>query len=135
MRIPSGLHSRSILLVVGVTGAAIFGAGGFASAGPADVKTTPVLNTDSPELKWGPATPIPPGATAAVLVQGDDWHIVRVKFPAHYLVPPHRHLQGEEVWLISGTMVLGSGDKVDKTLPPSKPGAFFALGAGDTHWH
>jgi quercetin dioxygenase-like cupin family protein len=134
MRIPSGLHSRSILLMVGLTGAAILGIEGIASAGPKDVKTTPVLTTDSPELKWGPADIIPPGAQGALLVGGDDWHIVRVKFPPHYLVPPHSHPDGEEVWLIGGTVVFGFGDKVDKTLPPLKPGAFFALAGGGKHW-
>src|SRR6516225_3394932 len=88
MGIRSGLNSRSILLVIGLTGAAVVSSGGWASAGPKDVKTTPVLTTDSAELKWttiGDGQGIPAGAQAAVLVPGDDWHIVRVKLPPHYL--------------------------------------------------
>jgi quercetin dioxygenase-like cupin family protein len=51
-----------------------------------------------------------------------------------YLVPPHSHPNAEAVWLISGNVVFGFGDKVDKTLAPLKPGAFFELEAGGKHW-
>jgi quercetin dioxygenase-like cupin family protein len=128
---------RISLVVALVATAAVLGSGGLAYAGPKDVKTTPVLTTDSPELKWttiGDGQGIPAGAQAAELVSGPDWHIVRVKFPPHYLISPHSHPDGEEIWLISGTVVFGFGDKVDKTQAPLKPGAFFALQGGGKHW-
>src|SRR3954470_10239144 len=82
-----------------------------------DAKTTPVLTTDSAELKWMPADGLPPGAQVAVLSSAGDWSVVRVKFPPHYLVPPHFHPNAEAVWLVSGSVVFGFGEKVDKTLP------------------
>ncbi len=99
-----------------------------------DVKTTPVLTTDSPELKWAPADIIPPGAQYAVLASAGDWSVVRVKFPPHYLVPPHSHPNSEAVWLVSGSVVFGFGENVDKTQPFLKPGSFFVLEPGGKHW-
>jgi quercetin dioxygenase-like cupin family protein len=99
-----------------------------------DAKTTPVLTTDSPELKWEPADIIPPGAQYAVLAAGGDWSVVRVKFPPHYLVPPHSHPNAEAIWLVSGSVIFGMGEKVDKTQPFLKPGAFVALEPGHNHW-
>src|SRR5215831_4348930 len=128
---------RISLVIALAAGAAVLASGGLACAGPKDVKTTPVLTTDSPELKWttiGEGQGIPAGAQAAVLVGGDDWHIVRVKLPPHYVIPPHSHPDGEEIWLVSGNIIFGFGDKVDKTQAPLKPGAFFALQGGGTHW-
>jgi quercetin dioxygenase-like cupin family protein len=126
--------SRSTLLALGLTGATVVGFGGWASAAQKDAKTTPVLTTDSVDLKWMPVDMLPPGAQVAVLASGGDWNVVRVKFPPHYLVPPHSHPNAEAVWLIGGNVVFGFGDKVDKTLAPLKPGAFFALEAGGKHW-
>jgi quercetin dioxygenase-like cupin family protein len=123
MRVPSR-SSRSTLLALGLTGAAVVGFGGWASAAQKDAKTTPVLTTDSVDLKWMPVDMLPPGAQYAVLASGGDWNVVRVKFPPHYLVPPHFHPNAEAVSLISGNVVFGFGDKVDKTLAPLKPGAF-----------
>jgi quercetin dioxygenase-like cupin family protein len=99
-----------------------------------DAKTTPVLTTDSPELKWAPADIIPPGAQFAVLAAGGDWSVVRVKFPPHYLIPPHSHPNAEAIWLVSGSVIFGMGEKVDKTQSFLKPGAFVALEPGHNHW-
>ncbi|WP_141245275.1 hypothetical protein [Mesorhizobium sp. WSM3860] len=40
----------------------------------------------------------------------------------------------EAVWLISGQVGFGFGDKVDQTGPWLKPGAFFALQPGGKHY-
>jgi quercetin dioxygenase-like cupin family protein len=124
MRVRSQSDSRSILLALGLTSAALLASGGSAPAAQKDAKTTPVLTTDSVDVKWMPVDMLPPGAQFAVLASGGDWNVVRVKFPPHYLVPPHSHPNAEAVWLISGNVVFGFGDKVDKTLAPLKPGAF-----------
>lgn len=69
------------------------------------------------DVKWGPAPPaLPPGAQAVVLA-GDPAAsglvTLRVKFPAGYTVPPHWHPSDEHVTVLSGTLSLGMGDKVD----------------------
>jgi quercetin dioxygenase-like cupin family protein len=70
-------------------------------------------------LKWGPAPPaLPPGAQIAVL-SGDPGkdgpYVLRVKLPAAYKVPPHTHSQDENVTIISGSMHLGMGPKLDES--------------------
>jgi quercetin dioxygenase-like cupin family protein len=125
-----------MLLALGVTGAAVlvFGGWAFAAEGQEGAKTTAVLTTDSADLKWGDIGDLPPGAKFAVLANSGDWSVVRVKFPPHYVVPPHSHPNAEAVWLISGNVGFGFGDKVDKTGPWLKPGAFFALQPGGMHY-
>jgi len=90
-------------------------------------------------IKWGPAPPsVPPGAQAAVLLGSpakDGHFVLLLKFPAGYIVPPHRHSKDEMVTLISGRFVITSGEKVDraamKALPP---GSFFHMPAGMAHY-
>src|SRR5918994_1400989 len=84
--------------------------------------------------RWFPPTPSngapappsrPPGAKAAILLGSppkDGPFVIRLKFPAGYTVPPHRHSKDEFVTVISGKFVATHGEKVDraalKFLPP-----------------
>jgi quercetin dioxygenase-like cupin family protein len=79
------------------------------------------------QIKWGPAPPsLPPGAQLAVL-DGDPAKpgsfTIRGKFPDGYVVPPHWHPTDEHVVVISGTLMMGTGDKAE-------PSAMHALAAG-----
>jgi quercetin dioxygenase-like cupin family protein len=90
-------------------------------------------------LKWGPAPPsLPPGAEAAVLLGNpakDGPFAVRFKFPAGFIVPPHRHSKDETVTLISGRFAIVMGEKVDRaSLKALPPGSFFYQPAGAAHY-
>ena len=79
------------------------------------------------QIKWGPAPPsLPPGAQLAVL-DGDPGKpgsfTIRGKFPDGYVVPPHWHPTDEHVVVLSGTLMMGTGDKAE-------PSAMHALAAG-----
>jgi quercetin dioxygenase-like cupin family protein len=70
-------------------------------------------------LKWAPAE-IPgfvPGLEMAV-VAGDpskaEPYTLRLRFPADYVFPAHWHPQTENLTVLSGTFLLGMGDKTDK---------------------
>jgi quercetin dioxygenase-like cupin family protein/Ca2+-binding EF-hand superfamily protein len=69
------------------------------------------------DITWGPAPPaLPPGAQMAVLAgdpAANELVTLRVKFPAGYTVPPHWHPGDEHVTVLSGSLSLGMGDKVD----------------------
>ncbi|HEY2431220.1 MAG TPA: cupin domain-containing protein [Vicinamibacterales bacterium] len=70
------------------------------------------------DAQWGPAPAmLPPGAQIAVL-SGDPGkagpYTVRLKFPANYVIPAHSHPTDENVAVLSGTFMLGMGDKLDK---------------------
>jgi quercetin dioxygenase-like cupin family protein len=77
------------------------------------------------DLKWDDAKAIPPGAKVAV-IEGPLNEAVpftfRVKFPANYKLPAHWHPNIEHVTVLSGTLNMGTGDKLDtektKALPP-----------------
>src|SRR5687768_13920721 len=78
-------------------------------------------------VKWGPAPPsLPPGAQAATLLGSpgkEGPFVLRLKFPAGFVVPPHRHSKDEFVTVISGSFAIGAGEKLDrastKPLPPA----------------
>jgi quercetin dioxygenase-like cupin family protein len=67
-------------------------------------------------VKWGPPPAVlPPGAQFAV-IDGDPAKgplTVRIKMPAGYKIPPHWHPTDEHVTVLSGTLGIGMGDKLD----------------------
>ena len=90
-------------------------------------------------VKWGPAPPsVPPGAEAAVLLGSpakEGPFVLRLKLPAGFIVPPHRHSKDEVVTVISGRFVIAAGEKVDRASMKALPaGSFFHLPAGMAHY-
>jgi quercetin dioxygenase-like cupin family protein len=90
-------------------------------------------------MKWGPAPPsLPPGAQAAILLGSpakEGPFVIRLKFPAGYTVPPHRHSKDEFVTVISGKFVAAHGEKVDRASIKFLPaGSFIHLPAGMPHY-
>jgi quercetin dioxygenase-like cupin family protein len=69
-------------------------------------------------LKWEDFKSLPPGAKMAML-EGDPtkegFIAFRIKLPANYKVPPHYHPCPERVTVLSGTLHLGMGEKVDQS--------------------
>jgi len=91
------------------------------------------------DVKWGPAPPsLPPGAQAAVLLGSpakDGPFVLRLKFPAGFIVPPHRHSKDELLTVISGRVAFGAGEKVDRpSLKPLPPASFVHMPAGTAHY-
>ena len=69
------------------------------------------------EAKWSDAPAmLPPGAKIDV-VQGDPGgtalYTARLNFPANYKIPAHSHPTDEHVTVLSGTLYMGMGDKLD----------------------
>ncbi|MEX0878722.1 MAG: cupin domain-containing protein [Thermoanaerobaculia bacterium] len=99
----------------------------FSLATPAAFAQQHVIETLA-EAKWGPAPPfLPPGAQMEVLggnPMGDSLFSLRLKFPAGYRIPAHSHPKDEHVTVLSGTLFMGMGDKLDTA-------AGKALGVGD----
>jgi quercetin dioxygenase-like cupin family protein len=84
------------------------------------------------EVKWGPASPkLPPGARFAILV-GDPKvpgaaYVFRAKLPDGYSVPPHWHPMDENVTVISGTFLLGFGERLDKAATRELTAGSYAM--------
>ncbi|HJR57786.1 MAG TPA: cupin domain-containing protein [Vicinamibacterales bacterium] len=91
------------------------------------------------ELKWGPAPPsLPTGAQVAVL-DGDPakagLFTLRVKMPDGYAVPPHRHPAAEHVTVISGSLMVGMGAKIDEaTMQAMNAGGYTKMPARMNHY-
>jgi quercetin dioxygenase-like cupin family protein len=90
-------------------------------------------------VKWAAAPPsLPKGAQIAVLYgdpSKEGSFVYRLKFPAGYKVPPHMHPNDENVTVISGTVHIGTGDKLDpKKGEAVKPGGYFHMPKGMHHF-
>jgi quercetin dioxygenase-like cupin family protein len=91
------------------------------------------------KIKWqdGPAS-LPKGAMIAVL-EGDPAKegpfVFRIKLPDGFRVQPHTHPKSERVTVISGTLMLGMGDKFDEKAAKEMPaGAYGYWPAGMKHF-
>jgi quercetin dioxygenase-like cupin family protein len=93
----------------------------------------------SGELQWNDAPPsLPPGAKMAVLA-GDPNNpqpfTMRIRVPAGYRVPPHRHPADENVTVISGSLVMGMGDELNTESGQAlSAGDFVMMPAGMHHF-
>ena len=91
------------------------------------------------EVAWGAGPPfLPAGAQVAVLLGSpakEGPFVLRLKFPAGYVVPPHHHSKDELVTVIVGRFAVAAGEKVDRTASPFlAPASFVHLPAGMPHY-
>lgn len=90
------------------------------------------------EVKWGAAPPsLPPGAQASALLghpSKEGPFVLRLKFPAGFVVPPHRHSKDEFVTVLAGGFAVGAGEKLDRNVKPLPAGSFVHLPAGMPHF-
>jgi quercetin dioxygenase-like cupin family protein len=117
--------------------ALIAGVGAFAlSEGFGQHAGTHVMKSPA-ELTWSDL-PALPGVKIAV-IEGPLTEAVpimfRLKFPANYQVPPHRHPGIEHVTIISGTLNMGMGEVFDKTKTGAlTPGSIAIMPPGTPHF-
>jgi quercetin dioxygenase-like cupin family protein len=89
--------------------------------------------------QWGPAPAVfPPGAEMAVL-QGDpsktEEFTVRLRLPSGYKLPPHTHPTTENVTVLAGTFLAGSGTQfVESQLLPLGQNGFISIPAEHAHF-
>jgi quercetin dioxygenase-like cupin family protein len=106
---------------------------------PALADAPPPMLTPA-EIKWGNAPPgFPKGAKLAVLygdpAKAGELFIVRLKMPANYKLPAHWHPTDENITVISGTFLMGMGDKLDPAkAKPYPPGSFMVTPAKTNHY-
>jgi len=110
-----------------------------ACAAPAAAETPGQIYMNSGDVKWGDAPPVfAKGAKMAVLSGDpgkDGWFVARLQMPANYKIAPHWHSQDEDLTVISGTMYLAEGDKMEMGHAHGmKVGAFHHLPAKTHHY-
>jgi quercetin dioxygenase-like cupin family protein len=90
-------------------------------------------------VEWGPAPPSLPADAQAAMIFGDPGKegpfVLRLKFPAGFVVPPHRHSKDELLTVISGQFTVGAGETLDRaSAQPLPPESFVHLPAGMPHF-
>ena len=89
------------------------------------------------EIKWGDAPPmVPKGAKLAVLYgdpNKDGLFVIRAKLPANYRIAAHSHPTDEVVTVLSGTLFVGMGDKLDLTKAKAFPGGSLVVAPAKTN--
>jgi hypothetical protein len=93
---------------------------GFLGASTGWTQTGTHIMVSPADLKWADVPSLPPGAKIAV-IEGPPTEAVpftfRLKFPANYKIPAHWHPAIEHVTVISGSLNLGMGDKLEEAKP------------------
>ena len=100
----------------------------------------PATMLTAAEVKWGDGPPtFPKGAKLAVLYgdpgKAGELFIVRLKMPANYKIPAHWHPTDENITVITGTFLMGMGDKLDPAKARAyAPGSFMVTPAKTNHF-
>ena len=83
------------------------------------------------ELTWGDPPPVLEKGSSFALVSGDPGkpglYCVRLKMPAGYRINPHWHPTDEHVTVISGSFMLGMGEKFDEKVMTELPAGGYGL--------
>ena len=99
--------------------------------------TTPIQLCPD-EMKWNPSKALPAGAEVTV-IEGDPkaaaHFTIRVKLPAHYVLPPHQHPVEERTTVLSGSISIGMGAVIDTVhARRMTAGCFYLNPANTTHY-
>ena len=95
--------------------------------------------TNPADIQWVAApSNLPKGAKIAVLY-GDPGKpgpfVLRMMTPANYKIPPHWHSQSENLSIVSGTLYLGDGDRMEMPKAHAlKPGGYHHLPGKAHHY-
>ena len=106
------------------------------SVAPASAQSVTVATPQ--KLQWADAPQFGKGVKIAVIM-GDPGqagpYVVRLDVPPHTTFPAHTHPDTENVTILSGTLGVGLGSKVDKSKGQRLPsGGFVSLPEGTPHF-
>jgi quercetin dioxygenase-like cupin family protein len=85
---------------------------------PGSAQTTNHIMVTPADLTWSIMPTLPPGALVAIIqgpVNESRPFVLRLKLPANYDIPAHWHPWVEHATVISGTLNMGIGDKLDRS--------------------
>jgi quercetin dioxygenase-like cupin family protein len=123
--------------LVGLAGFALLAVASVQSASAQDLPAGVVMLA-ADEIRLQPSTTPPPGAAFAALVgsrtQPGFW-VERVRFPANFTHQPHSHPDNRTYTVVSGTLHVGFGERVDEArLKAMPPGSFWTEPANVPHY-
>jgi len=89
-------------------------------------------------LKWTAGTGPAKGSTSTTLTGNPGktgFAVVRVRMNDGFANQPHYHANAEYITVLQGTLLFGTGDKIDKSKARVLPaGSFITVPAGLHHW-
>jgi quercetin dioxygenase-like cupin family protein len=90
------------------------------------------------DMIWGDAPPVFPKGAKMTVLYGDPskdgrLFIVRLKMPAGYKIPAHWHPTDENITVLTGTFLMGMGDKLDASKTKSFPAGSFAVAPAEVN--
>lgn len=98
----------------------------------AEAQENTLTTATAEEVKWMPAPPFLPEGAQFAVIKGDPSQpgpfTIRLKFPAAYKIPPHKHSSFEHITVLSGTFYMGEGEHLDPTKGKTLPMGSFAYG-------
>ena len=104
----------------------------------------PAIGQDTPArvtpdaLTWNDNPAFPKGVKIATVLgdpaKAGDVVVLRIKFPAIFLMPPHTHPSSEVVTIISGNIGTSHGEKFEKNGELLKPGSLWVYPAKHAHY-
>ena len=91
------------------------------------------------DMKWGPAPPGLPAGGEMTVLTGDPGKpgpfTVAARFPDGYIVRPHWHPTTENLTVLSGSLLVGMGDKyAEGSMKPLNQGGFATMPAKSNHF-
>jgi quercetin dioxygenase-like cupin family protein len=90
------------------------------------------------QMQWTAIPALPPGATGVVLEGPLDQAVpftLRLRLPAGYRIPPHWHPAVERVTVLSGTFLMGLGERFDEAgLTRLQAGSLAMMPVGVRHF-
>ena len=108
------------------------------AAAPATHPATHMV-ASAKDLKWGDPPPVFEKGATFTVISGNPGeaglYVVRLRMPAGYKINPHWHPADEHVTVISGTFMVGMGEKFDKATMKELPaGGYVLLPADMRHY-
>lgn len=98
----------------------------------AQAQESHLIKATPEEVKWSPAPPFLPEGAQFALIKGDPSQpgpfTIRLRFPAGYEIPAHRHTSYEHITVLSGTLHMGEGEHLDHANGTALPTGSFAYG-------
>ena len=91
------------------------------------------------ELTWGPGPGSLPAGVQAAVLEGNPMEAgpftARFKLPANFRIPPHWHPAVEHVTVVTGSLYIGQGEKVDTAaMKELTPGGFMLMPPHTPHY-
>lgn len=87
--------------------------------------------------QWGPVPSVLPAGAQIAVLQGNPFgtgvYTLRLRMPNGYTVPPHFHPTDEMLTVISGNLMYGHGDTVDKSAATTLHAGDFATAPATMH--